>query len=242
MTAHLPPQAPRCWVEEELSARTIALSAAEQRHLQKVRRVRAGDPVCVLNGRGALGTGRLGQDGYVEVTQVETLPPPRPEISLYMGALKQSAWEEVLRHATELGVSRIVRVETAHAVSRLEGKSEKKSARWYELLVEACKQSANPWLPELSLMSSVSQAVQDAGLSPDGWVACLREGATPLSEALMEKLPGSMAVWIGPEGDFTDAEVEQILGTGAVPVSLGPRVLRAETAALSLLSCLRLNG
>jgi 16S rRNA (uracil1498-N3)-methyltransferase len=167
---------------------------------------------------------------------------PLPEVSLYLGALKQSAWDTVLKHATELGVSRIVRVESVHAVSRLEGKAERKAARWRDLLIEACKQSANPWLPELVLMPSVEQACSDEAHPGKGWVAQLGGETVTPGQALGGGLPEVMALWVGPEGDFSESELEQIRKKGMTPITLGPRVLRAETAVLSLLSRLQLNG
>lgn len=241
MSPIMPPRAPRCWVEGALAEGELRLSAAEQRHLEKVRRIRAGEEVCVLNGTGQMGFGCLLEQGGVELTSVIRVPRPTPELHLFLGAVKHSAWEEVLRHATELGVSRIVRVECSHAVSRVEGKAEKKVLRWRELLVEACKQSANPWMPELLLMNSVSAALEESRRLPAGVVAQLGGEPKSLGETLPEELPDAMAVWIGPEGDFSAEEYTLIREAGVVPVSLGPRVLRTETAALSLLSRLRLH-
>jgi 16S rRNA (uracil1498-N3)-methyltransferase len=220
----------------------VTLSAAERRHLENVRRVRPGDEVCVLNGTGEMGEGGVREEGRVEIREVLETAAPCPELHLMMGAVKQSAWEEILRHATELGVARIVRVETDRAVARLGAKSDRKAARWRELLIEACKQSANPRLPKLALASSVAEAVADPQLPACGMVAQLTEEPLSPGEAFQTLgSTGPLAVWVGPEGDFTAEETAAIRAAGALPVSLGPCVLRAETAALSLLSRLRLH-
>lgn len=237
-----PPRAPRCWMEGALLVGTVTLSAAERRHLENVRRVRPGDEVCVLNGTGQIGEGRLREEGRVEIREVRDAAAPCPGLHLMMGAVKQSAWEEILRHATELGVIRIVRVESDRAVARLGAKAEKKAARWREILIEACKQSANPQLPQLALASSVAEAVADPQLPPRGMVAQLTGDPVAPGEAFQTLgSAGPLAVWVGPEGDFTAEETAAIRASGALPVSLGPCVLRAETAALSLLSRLRLH-
>ena len=240
MNAAAAPLAPRCWLEKALSPGPVELTASERRHLEKVRRLRPGNAVCVLNGIGQIGQGRLVDSGTVEIEAVENAPRPIPDLRLMMGAVKHSAWEEILRHATELGVSTIVRVECTHSVSRLDGNVSKKLGRWEDLLLEACKQSANPWRPELKMAASVQEAV-DTGYG-SGVVAQLEEDARSIQEALPQELPDSLAVWVGPEGDFTAEEYQLIRGSGAVPVTLGPRILRAETAALSLLSRLRLHS
>ena len=233
--------APRCWTEDEMSVGGLTLEPSERRHLEKVRRVRIGESVGVLNGRGQMGKAILLADGEVELREVKQHPEPSPKLSLYIGALKQRAWEDVLRHSTELGVSRIVRVESTHAVSKIEAKADKKRSRWRELLIEACKQSANPWIPELELASSVAEACSDPDLPEKGFVAQLGADASSLGQVLSDDLPESLAVWIGPEGDFTSTEYTSIRDAGMIPVTLGERVLRGETAALSLLSLLRLH-
>ena len=236
-----PPQAPRCWLDEDLCTGAVSLAASERKHLQNVRRVRSGDEVCVLNGRGQLGVGRWTDRQEIEIDQVLEVPPQIPALHLYLGALKQSAWEEVLRHATELGVRRILRVDCTHAVSKLEGKEEKKIKRWKELLREACKQSANPWCPELGLFSSVAEALRDPQLPEVQVLAQLGGDVETMGQLLQDGLASAYGIWIGPEGDFTSEEMAAIRNSGARPVSLGPQVLRAETAALSLLSRLRLH-
>lgn len=194
----------------------------------------------MLNGRGQIAEAVLGPQGTVEILTVEQAARPQPELVLLLGALKQAAWEEVLKHATELGVTRVVRVESAHAVSRLEGKVEKKMTRWRDLLVEACKQSSNPWLPELELRSSVQEACEQEETG-SALVAQMEGDPLPFPQAVQTLPAGRILIWVGPEGDFTSGELRRIRNTGALPVSLGPRILRAETAAIGLLSCLRLG-
>ena len=236
------PFAPRCWAEGPLEEGEVQLSGPEIRHAEKVRRIRSGDEVTLLNGEGRIGTGVYRAGGLVEVHQVRSSPRPDPELVLFMAALKQSAWDEVLKHATELGVSRVVRVESDHAVSRVEGKADRKLARWRELLVEACKQSGNPWLPELTLASSVMEVLQGEDLPEVQWVAQLGGEVRRPGELLKSESPSQIGIWIGPEGDFSAEEYKLLHDRGAVPVGLGPLVLRAETAALALLSRLRLHA
>lgn len=236
---------PRCFVDEPgLQPGRVLLDKAEGRHLSRVRRIGGAGEVAVLNGRGQVGRGILSvenrEEVWVDIRELRYIPPSSPVITLLIGALKQSAWDEMLKHAVELGVNRIIRVQSVHAVADLKSEKEiRKRQRWQECMREACKQSANPWLPQLDLAGSVADAVDQVDPQAFQLLASLQENARPLRLQLPGEAPKELAVWIGPEGDFSEGEVQQI-SQGAVAVSLGPRILRAETAVLAVLSHLRL--
>lgn len=239
--------APRCFADfEEPPTVDFPLSAEEGRHLTRVRRAGSGMPVSVLNGCGGVVTGRIQQVDRQEVRirplRFEQIPPPVPELTLLIGALKQAAWDELLKHAVELGVNRIIRVQCDRAVAEVKsGKAGRKRRRWTECLIEACKQSGNPWIPKLELADNVESAVNLVSDSDLQLLAGLEEEVSPLQVMLPDPLPPRVALWVGPEGDFTPGEQQRIRQGGAGAVSLGDRILRAETAALALLSVLRLR-
>lgn len=239
--------APRCFADfEDPPPEELLLSPEEGLHLTRVRRVGVGSPVSVLNGRGGVASGTVQRVDRREVClrliRSERIPPPTPDITLMTGALKQSAWDELLKHAVELGVNRIIRVQCGRSVAEMKSDREaKKRHRWNDCLVEACKQSGNPWLPILELADDVEDALQKVS-DPDLQILAGLEGeAVPLSEALPAVLPSRTVLWVGPEGDFTSEEQSIIRAGGATAVSLGDRILRAETAALALVSTLRLR-
>jgi len=238
--------APRCFVDQELLVPgKVELSREEGRHLVRARRVGQNDRVCVLNGRGLSGQGPVTLTGRenvtVDIEEVTPHPKIRPHIVLCVGALKQSAWDELLKHAVELGVNRIFRLQSERSVSELKSEKEaRKRHRWRDCMIEACKQSGNPWLPELCLLGSVAEALVKLPEGTFQLLAGLEGEPRGLSEVLPETCPEAMGLWIGPEGDFTPGEVQQILQAGAYPVTLGDRILRAETAALAFVSRLRL--
>lgn len=239
--------APRCFADvDELSPGELQLSVEEGRHLVRVRRVGTGTPISVLNGRGGVAMGTVlraeRQEVWVKLIRCEQFSPPAPKITLLMGALKQGAWDPLLKHAVELGVNRIIRVQCERAVSEVKsGQEEKKRQRWTDCLIEACKQSGTPWLPELDFADSVGDAVKIVSKQEMQLLAGLEGEVAPLKEVLSDSLPSRMAVWVGPEGDFTPEEQQIIQEGGAATISLGDRILRAETAALALISALRLR-
>ncbi|MDF3127768.1 RsmE family RNA methyltransferase [Kiritimatiellaeota bacterium B1221] len=238
--------APRCFVAETpLRPGVLLLSKPEGRHLSRVRRIGIDSKVSVLNGCGEVGLAKVvsvDRDRVeVEISERLSLPEPQPRLTLLIGALKQSAWDELLKHAVELGVNRIVRIQSDHAVSEVSGdKLEKKAQRWGECMTEACKQSGNPWWPSLEFAESVEQAGESVKGGSCQFFAGLKQGAKPLSAYLTGEREDEICLWVGPEGDFSDQEYSIIEAGGAQQISLGPRILRAETAALALLARLRL--
>ncbi|MEX2607801.1 MAG: RsmE family RNA methyltransferase [Kiritimatiellia bacterium] len=239
--------APRCFADfDEAGTGEIQLSVEEGRHLIRVRRVGTGTPISLLNGRGGVAVGTVlrvdRQEVWVRLDHFERIPSATPEITLFMGALKQGAWDPLLKHAVELGVNRVIRVQCERAVAEVKsGQEEKKRRRWTDCLIEACKQSGNPWIPKLDFADSVEAATHMVSKRDLQILAGLEGKVTPLREALPEPLPSAIAVWVGPEGDFTPNEQTRIRAGGAAAVSLGERILRAETAALALISALRLR-
>ncbi|MDA3875119.1 MAG: RsmE family RNA methyltransferase [Kiritimatiellae bacterium] len=239
--------APRCFADFEAPLpEELHLSAEEGRHLARVRRVGVGAPVSVLNGRGGVALGTVQrvdrQDVWLSLARSEQMPPPTPNITLMMGALKQTAWDLVLKHIVELGVNRIIRVQCERSVADVKSdREEKKRQRWNDCLIEACKQSGNPWLPILECADDVDDALKRVSESDFMLLAGLEGVVVPLSEALPVILPSPIVLWVGPEGDFTPKEQRRICAGGATAISLGDRILRAETAALALTSALRLR-
>jgi len=233
----------RCFVDvPELRKGPLELSEEEARHLAQVRRAEAGGSVTVLNGRGQSALAEIAvlskRAVSLELLEICSHPAPAPEITLCIGGLKQAAWDELLRHAVELGLNRLVWVGSDHAVADVKaGRAENKLRRWRERLIQACKQSANPWLPEISVLDSVEQTLREAP-AVRRLVASLhgnRRGAGELLDS-----GESLQIWVGPEGDFSTREYEALEQAGTIPVTLGPRILRAETAALALLARIRL--
>src|SRR5690606_24463724 len=152
--------------------------------------------------------------------------------------------ETIIRHATEIGVRRIVPLESARTQVHLDGaRQSKKQDKWIATALEAAKQCGNPWLPEIlppQPMTAVPELLADIPLS---LVASLQPESQPVAEAVAQRLATSgcpaRAAWlIGPEGDFSPEEYAAIIAAGAAPVSLGPLVLRCDTAATYALAVL----
>jgi 16S rRNA (uracil1498-N3)-methyltransferase len=172
----------------------------------------------------------------IAVTGVE----PAARIVLCQGVLKAAKFELVLQKCTELGVAAFVPLLTERAVAAAEEASEQKRRRWARIVAEAVEQCGGVRLPGLSAPRPLMHALASM---PDGAIALIpweEERATPLRAALRVALDTSGAtrdvpavyLFIGPEGGFSSGEIALAHRQGAVPVTLGPRILRAETAAI----------
>lgn len=239
----LPPH--RCHADvSELPPGPLTLSPEESRHLVKARRAGKGADVLVFNGGGLAASGLLTRAdparAVVELHAPFEQAPAQPEVTLVLGGLKQSAWDEVLRHASELAATRLVWLQCRHAVAEVRpDKAAAKTARWRERVLQACKQSGNIHPPELNVAFSIPEAHVLSGPNTTHLLADPRSDLSLSAAKLPVDPTAPRAVWVGPEGDFSDAERDQLRRLGCVPVSLGPRVLRAETASLFMLSFFR---
>ncbi|RRJ95012.1 16S rRNA (uracil(1498)-N(3))-methyltransferase [Opitutaceae bacterium TAV4] len=230
------------------------LDAAESHHLVVVNRARAGDPVVVFDGRGREWTGTLAEaNKRAAVIAVGTdaqagrLAPSLPcAVTLAQALPKGGVMDDIVRHATELGVTRIVPLESARTQVHLDGgRSDKKLEKWRAGALEACKQCGNPWLPEIAPVRGLAEFLREVGAAELRLVASLHPGARHMREVVAEARAANptrtikSAIWlVGPEGDLTAEEIDAALAAGFQAVTLGALVLRCDTAATYALSVL----
>lgn len=219
----------------ELQPGRVLLPEEESRHLLKAVRARLGDAVQLTDGRGHKATAQLAQIGKhdctLHVTEVQAVPRPVAPLHLYIAPTKNAdRMEWLVEKATELAVAGIHFMET-HRSER----AHLNLARMQRLAVAALKQCGHAWLPQLTTDLKFEQAVKQ--LDVPGFIAWLPPQPPPHLLFAVQQNPGAaLAVFIGPEGDFTPEEVDLALQHGVAPVSLGPTVLRTETAGLYVCS------
>jgi len=220
----------------------LELPPSEAHHLSRVLRARVGDAVTLLDGKGnaweAVISDVAPRKVQVDVAeQLAPAPPPAP-VTLSLALVKGKAFDEVLRHATEIGVRTIQPVLTQRCeVKIVADRAENKLEHWQAVAVEACKQSGNRWLPEIVEPVPLKAAATASGQGVIRLVASLEDASVPLGQVLQRMdAATALEVMIGPEGDFTPEEYALLAESGYRPVRLGTHVLRAETAALYALS------
>jgi len=233
---------------EQCSGDVLELSDSEAHHALKVLRLRPGDPVTVLDGVGHTYRCQIGEAtkrtlrlGVISKEFTSRLPC---QVTLFQALPKPKAMDYIVQKATELGVARIVPVLTERVISHLDDKAaSEKPAKLLPVALEAIKQCGSPWLPTIESPLSLQMLLARMEQIDLSFVASLQPGARHLKELVADfntvhQPPATAAVWVGPEGDFTPNELEQILGSGARPISCGPLVLRSDTAAIYCLSVL----
>lgn len=219
----------RFYVEHVVSGQ-IPLSADESRHAGGSRRLSAGDELTVFDGAGREAVGRIlssGRDGVrVEVRDVRYRSRPTPALTLAVALPKGPRQDTLIEKCTELGVACIRPLETERSVSSA---SEHRLSKWQRTSIEAAKQSGQCWVPDLHPAVSIGEVLEAASDYDLMLVADVAGGPLP-------DLSGVRCVLalVGPEGGWTDAERAQLLAAGARGISLGPNILRIETAAIAL--------
>lgn len=239
---------PRCYVGPAAirAGARVAVLPEDWHHLVRVLRLKAGDPVCVFDGAGRDADGVLesggSECGAVRVgAAVRQHPEPAVRTTLFQALLKSDRMDEVVQKAVELGASALVPLSAAHSVTKLEGgKSADRLKRWRRIALGAARQSGNPFLLEVHPPVSVDESLRESdGRFDLRLFGALGPGTIPLWDALAPCRGRSgirVGVWIGPEGDWSELEQTALRACGGTAVSLGPLVLRAETAAVYGLS------
>lgn len=220
--------------ELTLDSRQLELASNEAHHLATVLRLRKGDEIVLMNGAGLTADAILDnvEKWHVNclVQSVSEHPSPVP-IRLYIAPPRNKNMELVIRCATELGVSRITPVLCEYGVSRPDADKD----GWRQTAIVACKQSRNPYLPKLDAPIPFSDAL--ANCRETSFLGAVpADGSSVRGEVKVSS--DGFALWVGPEGGFSEAENRALLEADAVPVTVGSCILRVETAVPALLGAI----
>jgi len=234
----------RYFVEPHLfSDRDVTIVGDDVHHIVTVMRSEIGQEVIVCDGQGRVALTRLSQLSGKEVkAEIIRMLDERSElpvrITIAQGLPKGDKMEWILQKGTELGAYAFWPFSSERTVVKLDAKKEgKKLERWQKIVKEAAEQSHRAILPQIHAPASWKQMLAAASQYTRCVIAYEKEERSHLSAVLQQLAPGdSLLVLIGPEGGFSSQEVEQAEAAGAVPVTLGPRILRTETAASYVLA------
>ncbi len=234
---------------DQCQNKELILTESEAHHAVDVLRVRDGERLMVLDGAGQeLLCEAQRPDGKglkLAVVQRNKVQPLPYQITLFQAVPKGKIIEGIIQKATELGVHRIVPLLSDRVITQLDEEGgANRAQKWQQVAIEAIKQCGSAWLPKV-----------DAPISPKAYLALGERFDLPLVASLQsdcrhprehfqtylaekKRLPKTVSIWVGPEGDFTPAEMNLIKASGALPITLGRLVLRSETAAVYALSVL----
>ncbi len=228
---------------DALIAGTLTIRDEEHHYLVHVRRQTVGASVCLLDGHGRWADAKVVSiyDGSTEllVDEPTMVGVASFALTIVPAIIKGERMDQAITKMVELGVARICPITTERTVVRLKGDRAKRRLDRFESITKAAaRQSRNPRPPQIAPIQSLAELLvappaAELSLIPEA------SGAAPLlAQALPEAKPTSAVVLVGPEGGFSAAELSGAEEAGFVAVSLGPRVLRAETACIAIASIL----
>lgn len=236
---------PRFFINDSPSEQTI-IAGEDGKHIAKSLRMKVGEHLTLCNGQGV--------DFHCIISSIEndqvtvrvqssapTISEPTVAVTLYQGLPKSDKMDSVVQKSVEMGVTRIVPVLTSRCVSRPDEKSTlKKVERWQKIAIEAAKQSGRGILPTVAPVMSFSTAMRQA--AKQSTVLFFYEGGGDSLHQLVDKQCTSYSIFIGPEGGFAKEEVTLAMEQGAKKATLGPRILRTETAPVAALAAIMLSS
>ena len=225
---------------------TLQLLDREAHHASDVLRLRGGDELTILDGKGSRLTCEIisvGRSRLELLVKEKNFAPSNSCLITLLTAIPKGKIESIIEKATELGASRIIPLLTERTVVQLDPSSSAvKVEKWRNIAIDAIKQCGSPWLPKIEIPVTPAQYIARGEKIDLPLVASLRpDSKSPRAifqeyEARHHQKPVSVSVWVGPEGDFTTEELDLIQAAGAQPLTLGPLVLRADTAVIACLA------
>ena len=230
---------------EQIQDKTILITGGDVNHIKNVLRMQPGDEIAVSNGVDGqeyrCGIAEFRDDQVIctlRFVKEDGLELPS-RVYLFQGLPKADKMELIIQKAVELGAYQVIPVATKRSVVKLDTKKAKgKLARWQAIAEAAAKQSKRRIVPEVAGVMTMREAV---GYARNMQVKCipyeLAEGMEHTRELIESIEPGQeVAVFIGPEGGFEESEIQLAMEAGIIPVTMGKRILRTETAGFTMLS------
>ena len=233
---------PRFFVDVPPTGDVVLLTGEDARHIARALRMQPGESLTVCDGAGIDYDCVLEQAVPDEVRARITGAHPsagEPDIrvTLFMALPKADKMELIVQKATELGVTEIAPFLSSRCVSRPDDRAlDKKCARWGKIAAEAAKQCGRGRIPHVRSVVSVEEAVRQAAEAALPLLLYEGERENSLRAALCGQAPETVSLMVGPEGGFAPEEAASAVSAGLKSVSLGPRILRCETAPLAALA------
>jgi len=225
--------------KEELTKEIVTLSSEESHHLTRVLRIQPKQKITLFDGEGNIAEAQietiLKHHVTARIIHRSFIAKPAIQIDLIQALPKPNRWNIVLQKAVELGVHEIFPITTQHTLFR---SNKKNQTRWEKIIINAAQQCEIRWLPRLHSVQTLNDICTHLSKYDLILIGSLYSDAKALQKVLRGQNPNKIALLIGPEGDFTEEEIQLAKNAGAIPVSFGKQILRTETATIFGLSVL----
>lgn len=214
---------------------SATITGSEQHHLRNVLRIELGDTIRIIDGKGSVFLAKVHrvntESTEAQIISREFYKKETPCLTLFQGIPKHEKMELILQKTTELGVTQIIPMFTERSLQK---PSDNRYERWRKVIISATKQCKRAWLPELS----DTQKFEDClNMLPtfERSLICWENEKQQRIKMVLKDIPKveSIALLVGPEGGFTDKEVNAAIKNGCIPVTINSNILRTETAAIA---------
>lgn len=229
----------------QINDKRVVITGSDVNHIRNVLRMKPGEEIAVSNGT----DGREYRCGIVEIGEEQVICELRfikedglelsSRVHLFQGLPKADKMELIIQKAVELGVYEVIPVETKRAVVKLDAKKAKqKTERWQAIAEAAAKQSKRRIIPQVSEPVTFARALELADGMEVKMIPYELADGMERTKRMISSLPedADIAVFIGPEGGFEESEIKAAADAGVVPITLGKRILRTETAGLTVMA------
>lgn len=226
---------------------SITIIGSDVNHIKNVLRMEKGEKVVICNGQGkdfyCIIKSVTNEEVIVEIQEMNDSESELPsKLYLFQGIPKKDKMELVIQKAVELGVFEIIPVAMKRCVAKIDNKKKeiKKIERWQSIATAAAKQSGRGIIPNIHSVMNFEEAIQYAKTMEFGIVPYEQEKNREKSKEIIQQCYKykTIAIFIGPEGGFDDKEIDKVIEAKMHPITLGKRILRTETAGLTMLSIL----
>lgn len=216
----------------------IFIEGQDALHIEKSLRMAVGDSLVLCDGKGLDYQTVIEKfDNKMVVTKVTAVEKNKTEpsvfVTLYQGLPKGDKMETILQKCVELGASKVIPVEMSRCIAKMGDKAEKRIQRWQKIADEAAGQSGRGILPQVGEPISFSKLLEN--IRDEKTLVCYENGGLPLGEQVGSN-DKNISIIIGPEGGISEEEIEKIKAVGGTVVTMGPRILRTETAPIAAIA------
>ncbi len=218
----------RCFYCSTLSTGRIELSGQEERHIFSVNRLKLGEKLLFIDGKGLVAQAELLKEKNFKILEMAKQSEPKIKLHLFFAPPRKQQLDQIIEQSPEVSIWSINPIITQRSVSLPYKKAD--DSRWITKMIESCKQSQNPYVPKINQVHLLNEAIKEVHeLNFISFFGSTEPNCNKLDKEIESS---NVALFIGPEGGFSPCEIEFMKNNNFIPLNLGSAVMRVETAAI----------